>query len=1143
MKFVFTAWAFVFAFLGASPLAEAQGAVISSDLQQTVDENSRQRVIVYFDLPTLAFDQNGHLASDDAIRQMDGERANIIGRALGVSAATLASTPLSADRPSLVHEYAYSPMAAMYLSLEEIRALAADPSVSRIEPDRLGAPMLDTSIDSIGARTLHNSGMTGEGVSVAILDSGVDLQHPMFSGRIVDSACFSTTDPALGSTGFCPNGQNIDTTSEQAGDNCEEYSDDPVNGAAGCFHGTHVAGIAAGADLENPNQPGQILRGVAPAAGIVAVQVFNRQTNPAICGNDPACIRTFDSDQVAALEWLYTNRTTLNLASVNMSLGGGQYRYACDSKPQASIIGLLRNAGIATVIASGNDSYPDTIGSPACVSDAITVGSVAEASSVPFEVPEQLSSFSNSGFQVDMLAPGSGILSAYPRANDTGDPRVFSTDGTSMATPHVAGAFAVFRAAYPQLTVSQIENALESSGVIINAPRSGFAAPSIRMDAANVQIQRLMASNTGTFRILPIESADPTMASAGPSTVVVNSHDLLNRGTEVVAWTANSADSWLAFEDAAAADGSISAPANTFGGSTGAEQSSSLSVNANATGLEPGVHRTTYSIGPNIGPMPPLMAVSLDIIDRPANDDFSNAATLAFRAAIVADSTGASREVGEPTHAGSGNGGSVWYRWIAPWTGQFAISAEAGTGFDPVLAVYTGSSVGSLVQVAANDNFLQGNTGAGLLLNVTRGTTYYIALSGAAGSTGQANLELTVNQSPTNDDSDSPQSISGASGTLSATNIGASLEDGETNPTGLPGGRSIWFSWMAPATGSVWFDPSHTSFVTLIAAYDSQGTPVAAAAGDAISFNVLAGQTYRIAVDGLSGSQGVFDLSWSMDSPGNRQLVAAMLPTIRTGVVGQPTTAFATIINPASTGVAGENCRIVPPPGFSGGFSYQRTDPDTNEAVGEPNTPVNIPAGGRQSFVVGFTPTSALSQRLLGFDPSVTYRTQPIAFGFFCDNIRPAERRADLNTLRLVADGYRNTDIVTVAQSLSGDGIVSVPQNSVTRFSLTAQNIGTTGNSVAVVVRPTEGVALQSEICLSDPATGACITPFANGTLIALAPGATQTFTVRVGAGEAPVAFSPRSNRLSIVFFDSGTAALLGGTSIAVRTTNPVSSD
>ena len=125
----------------------------------------------------------------------------------------------------------------------------------------------------------------------------------------------------------------------------------------GCDHGTHVAGIAAG-------QTSPVgFDGVARGANIIAVQVFSRlhdSTGNTPCANaerSSPCALSFTSDQMQALEYVYNLRNTLNIAAVNMSLGGGKHTSACDSDALKPIIDNLPAAGIATVIAAGNKGY------------------------------------------------------------------------------------------------------------------------------------------------------------------------------------------------------------------------------------------------------------------------------------------------------------------------------------------------------------------------------------------------------------------------------------------------------------------------------------------------------------------------------------------------------------------------------------------------------------------------------------------------------------------------------------------------------------------------------------------------------------------------------------------------------------------
>jgi subtilisin family serine protease len=1103
-------------FFGFSFNVSAQSDLLPSELETALNERERVRVIVQFDIPLTAYSDADDAERESQIAQMDAARDAIIERALGRSAATLASNPISVDRPALIHEYRYSPAAAMYLSRAEINALANDPAVFRILLDQPRRPQLDTSISHIGARSLHDIGLTGAGVGVAILDTGVDHQHPMFAGRITASACFSSSDPAQNVTGFCPNGQAVDTTSPEAGDNCEELSANQDAGGDGCFHGTHVAGIAAGSDFANPDLPTQIVRGVAPAADIIAVQVFARFAIPASCHGQPACAQSFPGDQLRALEWLYDNRATLKLASINMSLGGGQNRYACDSDPLVPIIRLLRTAGIATVIASGNDGNPDTIGAPACISDAITVGSSTDE--------DTLSGFSNSGIQVDLVAPGSGILSASPTANDTGAPGVRNSDGTSMATPHVAGAFALLRAAYPTASVSTLENALESTGLPIASARSNIFEPRIRLDRANAELAAHRQGNIGNLNVSPIFPLDATVTLHAPTSGIGSIHTLTNTGASPLSWTVSSDAAWLAFFDALSADGgNVEATQSELGGVLQPGESRNLTVQANGTGLAPGIYQTSYQIAVDGLADPLQVAASLAVLRSPANDNFASSSRLVFNSQALADTTAASRENGEPTHAGSGTGPSVWYKWTAEFSGSALIATQAINGIDPVIAVYTGNSVGSLTSIAANDNAEAGSTDAGVLFDAVAGTTYYIAVGGASSSAGEARVLVTSIAPPANDDVDSAQVIAGASGRVTSTLQNATAEDGEPAHAGLASENSVWFMWTAPSAGPVWFDPTSGIPSTRIAIYNSQEQTVVEGSNTAVSFNAVSGAMYLIAIDRLAGNPGIFDLSWAMNSAANHRLAAAVLPTIRTGQTGQLTTALATLINPARFGVDGQNCRLDPPPDFVGDFAFQTTDSATNQASGQPDTPVDIPSGAAQSFVFGVTSTSAVSNIVL----------QPV---FRCDNIRPSNSVLDVTTLRLTADEYANADIISIAQTASQDGIASVPLNGVTAFAVAAVNIGIGQSPVYALLQPLDpNMSLIAGICETDPASGQCLAPPNRAVQTVFATNDVRTFSVFVrGVGDA-ISFSPSENRYSVIFLDANETRL-GGTSVAVRT-------
>jgi hypothetical protein len=168
---------------------------------------------------------------------------------------------------------------------------------------------------------------------------------------------------------------------------------------------------------------------------------------------------------------VYALRTRFKIAAANMSLGGGEFSAPCDNQQpaKAAIIRKLRNAKIATVIASMNDGFNFKTRQPACISSAIIVGSTLDTS-------DAISSFSNHLPMVRHMAPGSDIRSAVPN----GKYEVMS--GTSMATPTVAGAYAVLRDVDAKATVDDISAALECTGVPVT--RAGIIERRIDLVAA-----------------------------------------------------------------------------------------------------------------------------------------------------------------------------------------------------------------------------------------------------------------------------------------------------------------------------------------------------------------------------------------------------------------------------------------------------------------------------------------------------------------------------------------------------------------------------------------------------------------------------------------------------------------------------------
>ncbi|HEY8559293.1 MAG TPA: S8 family serine peptidase [Pyrinomonadaceae bacterium] len=368
----------------------------------------------------------------------------------------------AARRLQKVEKFDFIPFVALETDAPALQQLQADAQIESIEEDQLAAPSLKESTQLTGAQAAWSMGFSGSGQAVAVLDTGVDKNHSFLSGKVVSEACYSTNYAAGNATNLCPNGVN--SIADGSGVNC-------ASTIAGCAHGTHVAGIVAGR--------GSNFSGVAKDASIISMQVFSSVNDAADCGDDPApCALSYTSDQLRALERVRVLSGSLGIAAVNMSLGGGQYAASCDAQSPSmkAAIDNLRSLGIATVVASGNDGYTSSISSPACISSAVSVGSIDDGSYGT--TANQVSSFSNSSPLLTLLAPGKYITSSVPNNGYA----IYG--GTSMATPHVAAAFAVLKQKKPNASVGEMINALTSTGQSITDSRNSIAKPAIRIDAA-----------------------------------------------------------------------------------------------------------------------------------------------------------------------------------------------------------------------------------------------------------------------------------------------------------------------------------------------------------------------------------------------------------------------------------------------------------------------------------------------------------------------------------------------------------------------------------------------------------------------------------------------------------------------------------
>jgi len=258
-------------------------------------------------------------------------------------------------------------------------------------------------------------------------------------------------------------------------------------------------------------------------------------------------------------------------------------------------------------------------------------------------------------------------------------------------------------------------------------------------------------------------------------------------------------------------------------------------------------------------------------------DNFSEASTIPSSStfSLKASSSVATRESSEPAHAGQTAAKSLWWEWTAVGNGRLQVSTK-GSSFDTVLAVYTGSSLASLTPVASNDNVATSVNYSQVDFTTARGTTYYFAVDGKSGASGEVILNGTGTSlaGPSNDTFTSATSVSGVTWAVSGSNFNATRETDEPKHGATSGYSSVWFVWTPTASGMYTLSTSGSGFDTLLGVYtgtDLAGLTQLAANNNSatgvtwskVRFSGTAGTEYYIAVDGVNRSSGRFSLQLS----------------------------------------------------------------------------------------------------------------------------------------------------------------------------------------------------------------------------------------------------------------------------------------
>ena len=320
----------------------------------------------------------------------------------------------------------------------QLEKLIRDPRISAINEILVAQKFLPESLPLIRQPQAATLGYTGAGTSVAVLDGGLDYTQSAF--------------------GSC----TTNSSGQPTGVNCKVAYVQDFGGDDGQLdddgHGTNVAGIVSG---------------VAPGARLIGLDVFG-----------PSGGST--NNIVSAINWCITNRATYNIVALNMSLGFQGDRNlnpvstSGDAFGQATVQAV--SAGIGVVAASGNDGFSNGISRPAAFTGVVSVGAVYDSNfgssdgGVCFDATtaaDRVTCFSNSAHYLSLLAPGADITAAG-----------LTLGGTSMASPHVAGAWSVLKQKAPSATVTQVLSALQNTGVSVTDHRNSLTKPRMNLEAA-----------------------------------------------------------------------------------------------------------------------------------------------------------------------------------------------------------------------------------------------------------------------------------------------------------------------------------------------------------------------------------------------------------------------------------------------------------------------------------------------------------------------------------------------------------------------------------------------------------------------------------------------------------------------------------
>ena len=427
-------------------------------LYNLLKENERIPVIVHLKNPKHFFSSKDHLAISISELQ------------------NLVLNQLTDDEFILTKKFVLSSSFVGEVTIHGLDKLLEMQEVIIVYKDIQTSGVLNESIPLINADDVHNMGFTGDGVTVAVLDTGIDTDHPDLSDDLLGEHCFTQ--------GACPPNDTNESTD----------ADD------GHGHGTAVSGIISSNGTVAPE-------GVAPDAGIVAIKILANNNSGSL------------NDIALGIDWVTAHQTDFDISVINISVGSNTlYTNNCDANfpALATAVNTAVANGITIFAAAGNDGSGTQMSAPACLTNVISVGAVydddvgsrtwclerdsnnncisncTDANSSA----DMVTCFSNSNNLLDIMAPS---FRSNTCALNGGERNDFG--GTSAASPHAAAVAALMIEADPGLDPATIETNLEDSGVDVTDQKNNLTFPRIDALAAVELGGSIIISNAGTSNL------------------------------------------------------------------------------------------------------------------------------------------------------------------------------------------------------------------------------------------------------------------------------------------------------------------------------------------------------------------------------------------------------------------------------------------------------------------------------------------------------------------------------------------------------------------------------------------------------------------------------------------------------------------